>query len=269
MIALCYSGEFRDVGPGFYCRVAMKKLGIPHKWYWPQLGIPQGHEFYLSIDDGRDEVKVVPPRPNGFWAIDTHLGYEARLEKARHFDQVWCAQKAGAERMKSDGVNAEWLPLACSPDHHPSVWEAGYGSARYDVAFVGHLQPPGETDRIAFLDTVFKAVPNFRFEFGVFHQEMAKVYHHARVGLNHSLRRDLNMRFFELASIGVSQLCGEMDGLDELGFVAGVDYQLYRDAHEAVEKIRADKKTLSFVAHQKVRAEHTYEHRVRRMLAGH
>jgi hypothetical protein len=30
-----------------------------------------------DVDDGRDDIDWIPPRPNAFWAVDTHLGPES------------------------------------------------------------------------------------------------------------------------------------------------------------------------------------------------
>lgn len=276
MIALVYSGEVRDNGTPFYVRMALRALGIAHKWYSPAYPLPQTeHPLWLQVDDGRDDLPAIAPRPNAYWAIDTHLGFEARLTKARSFDRVYCAQKSGAERMRGEGVPAEWLPLACSPEHHPALWERPLATSPvFDIAFVGHLQAPADMLRVDFLDAVFRAFPRFRFEFGVFHQEMAAVYHRARIGLNHSVRGDLNMRFFELASIGVPQLCEEMEGLADLGFRAGEHYLAYAGADEAIAQLQAalkdgaDLRAMAARAHAHVRAHHTYEHRVKVLLGG-
>ena len=178
------------------------------------------------------------------------------------------------------------MPLACSPYHHPTAVELAEREGKplaekmYDLAFVGHVQDPYQTSRIRYLDALFKAFPNFRFEYARFHEDMARVYHLSRVGVNHCVGADrnegvgdLNMRFFELASLGVPQLCDErMVGLEELGFEPMVHYIPYKSAEEAVENARRnvgspDLWMMAENAKRLVRSGHTYEHRVRTMLA--
>jgi hypothetical protein len=278
--AVIYDGSIRDNGTPYYFRFALAQvLGRDPDWYSQAGEIPEGHDFYIMVDDGRDDLARVPPRPWGFYATDSHLGPEARLEKAKQADIVWCAQKPFAERLVGLGLNAKWLPLACSPAHHPTAVELSQLEDRplaeklYDLAFVGHLQRPDQSDRIAFLDVLRKAIPSFRFRFGVFHHEMASEYHSARIGVNHAVRDDLNMRTFELASLGVPQLCdSRMIGLKECGFEPFVHYLPYESAEQAIDVVKtylgdSDLPTMAEAAKTLVRAEHTYEHRIRTMLA--
>jgi spore maturation protein CgeB len=102
---------------------------------------------------------------------------------------------------------------------------------------------------------------------------MAREYHTARIGVNHAVRDDLNMRTFELASLGVPQLCdSRMVGLEECGFEPFVHYLPYASAEEAVEVVRkyvADSELWMMAENAKtlVRAQHTYVHRAKQMLA--
>lgn len=275
-LALVYSGEGRDNGTPFYYRLAMTRMGIPHNWYWPQnpAGIPRDHAFYFVIDDGRDDLAYLPPHPCGYYATDTHLGWEHRRKKAAHFDIVWCAQKPAADRMRSEGLNAHWVPLACCPEMHPCFqFQSAVQAPRYDLGFVGHLMPDHQSNRVEFLDQLFRAFPNSRMEFGVFHRDMARVYHQCRIAVNHAVRDDLNMRFFEIASLGVVQLCdSRMVGLAELGFNNCEHYWGYTNAAEAQEAARwilSDRCGQAHIAEaalKLVRDQHTYEHRVGRLM---
>lgn len=284
-VGLLYSGEIRDNGPGHYVRFALTQMNVEHGWYWPQSDYKdRKHDVWLVVDDGRDELEHVPPHPCGFWAVDTHLGWDVRLLKAQHFDVVWTAQKEAAAKFVQAGVNAKWLPLACSPPHHPTAVELAQetnetlAEKTYDLGFVGHLQDPSKSTRIAFLDQLRAAFPSMRFRFGAFFHDMAREYHACRIGVNHSIGADLfglgdlNMRFFELASLGVPQLCdSRMVGLEELGFRPFEHFLPYESAGEAVDVARAflhdsDLPTITENALQTVRAQHSYRHRVETML---
>lgn len=277
--ALIYDGGLRDNGTPLYLRTAFAKvLGEQPDWYTQAGKIPEGYDFYFHLDDGRDDLPQVPPHPWGYYATDTHLGPGPRLEKARRADIVWCAQKPAAEEYRAQGINAYWMPLACFPEVHPTeveLAERGEGALvrkQYDVGFVGHLQDPKGSTRVEFLDSMFKAFPSFRFEYGVFHEAMATVYHKCRIGLNHAVRDDLNMRFFELASVGVPQLCdSRMVGLAELGFRPYVHFLPYTTTAEAVEVVRErvhdpGLAQMASDARELVRMQHKYTDRVQNMI---
>jgi len=61
-------------------------------------------------------------------------------------------------------------------------------------------------------------------------------------------------------------------GWEDLGFVDGEHFLGYEGEEEAIEKIRwaldnpMERETIAKEGHIKVRAEHTYEHRVNQML---
>lgn len=279
-LALVYDGSIRDNGTPYLFRFGFRlALGHELPWY-SQRAVPKdAADFYVHIDDGRDDLSPdLLPQPYGFYCTDSHLGPGPRLEKAKRAAITWTAQKPFAEELQAQGLNAKWLPLACSPPHHPTAVELAeetggeLAEKRYDLAFVGHLQDPSQSNRIEFLDALRQSFPSFRFRFGVFHHDMAREYHGARIGVNHAVRDDLNMRFFELASLGVPQLADDrMVGLGELGFEPFVHYLPYRSAADAVavvqEYVRADDLwMMAENAKRLVRAQHTYQHRVEQML---
>jgi hypothetical protein len=245
------------------------------------------HEWYLFVDDGRDDILWLPPKPNACWLIDTHLGYEQRLRWAQNFDQVFLAQLPDVERMREDGVPGavHWLPLACSPYLDPCYRELAQAMGRsvdltrvYDCAFVGFLNHgvpgnPRSHNRLEFLDLVLGKFKNSWLAFNVFFEEAAKIYVRARVGLNVSICDDLNMRFFEGLSYGVCQVCNsDMVGLEDLGFEEGVHYLGWRTEEEALEKIQwalehpGDRELIAEKGLEAVRQGHTYEDRVRTIL---
>ncbi len=286
-IAIVYDGSIRDSGtPRLFREAFAEVLGREVPWYTQASEIPKGHSFYFHIDDGRDDLVAVPPSPFGYYATDTHLGPVPRLMKAMQADIVWCAQKDAAEHYERIKMVASWLPLACSPFHHPTAVEVAEQEGTplaekvYDIAFVGHLQRPSQSGRIEFLDALASALPNFRYEFGVFGRHMAKVYHMAKIGVNHAVRADLNMRTFELASIGVPQLCDQrMLGLKDIGFEPWQHYIPYGGpwpensvAEDAIGAVKWALKNpgglpaMAKRAHDLVRGSHTYTARVRTML---
>lgn len=275
---LIYNADIRNNGTPVYLWSAFTELLGNIDRYRPDGEIPK-HDFYIQVDDGRDDIAWNPPHPCGYYAVDTHLGYDFRRRKAENFDIVWTAQKPAAERMRSEGLNAHWLPLACNPVAHPTARELQerlkipIAEHSFDIVFVGFMQDPAQSTRIEFLDALFRAYPNFFFAYGVFHEDMARLYHRGRIGINHAIRDDLNMRFFELASIGVPQLCDRrMVGLAELGFLEDVHYIGYDSTEEAIAKIKLwleqpkDLRIMAGIAYSHVTRSHTYIDRAKVML---
>ncbi|MFA6043301.1 MAG: hypothetical protein WC786_06490, partial [Patescibacteria group bacterium] len=121
--ALFYNAEIRNNGTArrmieAFFLLGYKETGMKRYNRVENLEFPKGeHDFFLFIDDGRDDIAMIaPPSPNACYLVDTHLGYEKRLEWARKFERVFLAQLPDVERMKADGVkNVHWLPLACLP----------------------------------------------------------------------------------------------------------------------------------------------------------
>ena len=249
------------------------------------------HDFWLYIDDGRDDIPMPAlPSPNACWLVDTHLGYDIRLEWAKKFETVFLCQKPDVEKMKKDGVeNVHWLPLACLPNVDPSYAElqnfrselpkdffGPFGLQKiHDVVFVGHKGSNANpfNDRIQHLDTIFKAFPNSWYAFGAFFEQAALRYARGRVGFNISVRDDLNMRFFEVLSYG-NCLATNRDvvGWDELGFEEGKHFLGFEGEEEAVEVIGwalrnpMEREKIAKEGHKLVRESHTYRHRINNML---
>ena len=276
---LIYNSEARNNGTPVYFWHAMKELGLDFNRFLPRGTMPDA-DFTIWIDDGMDSIKWLPKGPWGYYATDSHLGHDYRRWKSEQADIVWCAQKPFADELKRDGINAHWVPLAANPVAHPTIGELAEredGPTRlpkYDWGFVGHLQSPKMSNRVAFLDDLCSSNKNFRLAFGVFHEDMARVYHQCRIGVNHAVRDDLNMRFFELASCGVPQLCDRrMVGLSELGYQEGLHYIGYASKEEAVENISKALSSNAFnlsimakAALTRVRTFDCYTNRVQFML---
>lgn len=252
------------------------------------------HDFWLFVDDGRDDIPMEVPKgdaPKCCYLIDTHLGYEQRLDWARHFDYVFVAQLPTVDKFRKDGIdNVYWLPLACTPSvdltagellRAPDEVKGDWGvNKRHDVVFVGHLNSghliDGEqcgNNRSEILDHVFKSFPNSWLSFGTFFVDAAVRYARGRVGFNISIRDDLNMRFFEILSYGTCLLTNtNVVGIEELGFQEGVHFLGYETLDEAVAKVEfalqdpMKREEIAKAGHNLVRAENTYEHRVKQII---
>lgn len=294
-IALYYNSDIRNNGTAVLCWDALKRGLeqsdlIRYSRPGPDKTIEsREHALHIMIDDGRDDIDWTPPKPNAFWAIDTHLGYDRRLEWGKRFDHVFTAQKSGAAQMLKDGIkSAHWLPLACHPSAHPNLMEmmnhpakddlcAGKDlSKQYDLAFVGFMQNatgPGYHNRTEYLDAMFKAFSNSWLSVNMFFEQMAVRYLRARLGFNISIRDDLNMRWFEILSTGTAMLANrDQTGWDELGFVEGQHFIGYSGIDEAKEqagrylKDPDEREAIAKAGHELARAQHTYAHRMQALL---
>lgn len=277
-IGCTWDCTIRNNGTASYCMPALKELGHTVKHY-QAMGECQKHDFYLYVDDGRDDKKWLPPHPNAYWAIDTHLGYGYRLWKAAQFDRVFVAQKDAVEQFKKDGIkHVEWLPLACHPMAHPNKEELisrGFPekdlTRRHQIAFVGFLNDAkgeGFNSRVDYLDRLFAEFPQSWVAVNLFFEQMAVRFVQAQLGFNISIKQDLNMRCFEVMSTGTPLLTNRnVHGIGDL-FEEGVDYFGYEGPDEMVEVAKLAlnddtlRRTIAGTGFNRVRARHTYKHRM-------
>ena len=288
-VGFVVNAEIRDNGTFSLIRDALwRRMDYKGKQRWDTrgAGYTEDCDFYIFVDDGRDDIPMDVPRPNAAWMIDTHLGWDVRREWAEHFDFVFCAQRGGAERMARDGLNAHWLPLAAHPPAHPNFGEIMTSGVRdeilqgrsldkqHDLVFVGFMNEDSTgNNRVEYLDAIFRALPNSWLAVNCFADHMAAHYIRGRLGFNLSIRDDLNMRFFEIPSTGTAMLTNRnVVGWEELGFEENVHFIGYQGGPEAVEKAtyylrhHDEREIIAANAHRFVRENHTYVHRIREMF---
>lgn len=230
------------------------------------------YDAHIWVDWGEDgltsliKYKMIEcPRPSIYWASDTHLGYDYRLQMAKKFDYVFCAQKDAAEKFSAAGVaNATWLPHAFEPEAYPKT---DFASKEFDVCFVGHIN---SGNRVEFLDRMFKEFPNFYYGQRRF-EEAAEVYGKTKVCLNISMLDDINMRTFEVMGAGGFLLTNRIPTIEEL-FEDGKHLVLYNTLDEAVDKTRyylahdSERERIALAGYNEVVAKHTIDHRVAKFL---
>lgn len=205
------------------------------------------------------------PCPKACWLIDSHVGLERHLEQASCFDYVFTAQLRYRDELRRVNTMSFWLPLACDPGVHRPY----NVPLRHDVTFVGNLT--AKTRRMALLERLDSAF-NLRCE-RVFLEEMAHTFSESRIIFNNAVCQDLNMRFFEVLSVGTLLLSDQTveSGQSEL-FKANHDYACYHDSNiiDVVRFYLADEPTrlnVSKRGHQLVRNAHTYSHRMEDLLS--
>lgn len=230
------------------------------------------YDLNIHVDWGEDGLTgflpyspIDTPRPMAYWASDTHLGYDYRLETAKKADFVFCAQKKGAEDMKRDGVaNPIWLPHAVEPQAYPRFELL---NKRYDIGFVGHISSKNREDA---LDRMFREFPNFYYGQQLF-EAAARKYAESKVVFNIAMKEDVNMRCFEVLASGSFLLTDWVPSIDEL-FEDGKHLVLYRSLDEAVDKAKyylahdSEREAIAQAGYEHVIKNHTIQHRVSRIL---
>ena len=254
---------------GTYFERAFHTLGIAcdHWWLRDAERIPSDYDLYLRVDHGDDYLVPLPARlrPAVFYAIDTHLAHSWKKIRrtAGWYDLVFCCHRDGAERLRG----AEWLPVACDPELHgptgrPPVW---------DVGFIG---TEGGIPRKFYLQALKERYPNSRIGQAPY-AEMASIYSRSRVGFNYSINNDVNMRLFEVLAartlLVTNALAG--DDLRRLDLEEGRHLATFRHPAELFERIDyflqhpEEARQIAQAGHEAVIRQHTYAHRMRRLLA--
>lgn len=276
---------FRNDGNPVYLWAALKRredkglIEIDHLAPKPDVKLFGQYDLNLDVDWGEDGLApIIPytmieiPKPNIYWASDTHLGFDYRLDKARKFDRVFCAQKQAVIEFEKAGVKAEWMPHAFEPFAYHDI-ESGvpvpfsFASKDHDIAFVGHVNSP---NRIDFLDRMFREFPNFFFGQRKF-QDAAKIYAKSKICINVAMKEDLNMRCFEVMGAGGFLLTDYVPHMEEL-FEDGKHLVLYRSHDEAVDKAKyylshdSEREKIAQAGFEEVMKKHTIDHRVDRIL---
>jgi len=230
-------------------------------------------DLNIWVDWGEDALKEVlsyeplfPEHPNAYWASDTHLGYEYRLETAKKFDYVFCAQKRACEEFKRDGIkNPIWLPHAVEPRAYPNNPVA---IKKYDICFIGFINGDKRTDA---LTRMFGEFPNFNYDSGIFFDKVADEYRKSRICFNIAVKDDINMRMFEIMATGSFLLTEWLPTIEEY-FKDGVHCVMYKTLDEAVEKAKYylkhedEREKVAKAGMEEVFAKHTIKHRVETML---
>lgn len=272
----------------FYILKALKKLGFETKLIGPESGY-EGH-IYLSPDgdvldifrkydkpylslfvETGTQTKFFPenihkiPVRTAFWAIDNHLNFRWHKEYAVLFDYVFFAQPSLIPWAKRFNLNTFLLMNACDPEIHRD-----YNlNKEYDVVFVGKLLKK----RRQFFDYLKRKYSDIKI--GIFEKiyldEMAKTYSLGRIGFNLPVRKDINMRTFEIPACGLLLFTPELTGMNEI-FPADscVYYKNVTQLSELLNRFLKNEPDELERRRKKgeeiVRRNHTYETRIGEML---
>ncbi len=267
-VAVIFDDRPRPETTGGYCLRALKQLADVTHVRPDQADALGAGEFdlFVRVDDGTDAPLRPGLRPLAWWAIDTHLDFDRCLRTAGAADLTFAAQRPGSDALRAAGVRAaEWLPLACDPAvHRPHAVPKAH-----DVCFVGTEFPGPRADLLGLLRRHFPS----HFVGRAYFEDMARTYSAARAVFNRSVRDDLNMRVFEALACGSLLLTNDLPGSGQPDlFRDGAHLATYRDADELLDKLRfylarPEERARVEEAGRRAAAEHTYRHRMERVLA--
>lgn len=248
---------------------------------WPNKAAENFGKFdlHLWIDYGEDALGLpldwYPPKErSAYWISDAHLGYKYRMETAKKFEHVFVAQKEFIEQLVSDGVPREtihYLPHAFEPD----IYKPTEIIKKWDWSFIGHLNSP---HRIDLLDRLCKEFPNWYLGWRNAQapgynslEDAAWKLSQSLVGVNYSVKKDLNMRVFETMGTKTCLLTDDVPDIRDL-FEDHRHLVLFSNVDEAVDSLRRlikNDEMRNFIADQgykEVLANHTYQKRVEKIL---
>lgn len=270
-IALCFNRD-NEATLGVYFERALKELGhvVDHFWTRNTRVMPRAYDLYLRIDHGDYQDDLLEDyHPAAFYVADTHLPkpYRKIRRQAMHYEFVFCAQEAGAHRLRGDRrINASWLPVACDPQVHCRLEVPN----QYDVSFVG--TDGKKVWRTALLKQLRRHYQR-SFLAQAPHTEMARIYSASTIGFNCSVRNDINMRMFEIMSCGTLLVT---NALSDPGFLRlfqpGVHLVTYRTERELFDRMDyylthpEERQWIADNGRRLVHALHTYRHRVEALL---
>lgn len=210
------------------------------------------------------------PIPTACYLIDVHIG-GWRKAAARFFDAVFVAQKDFVEEYAQAVGHRQvyWLPLAAAPDvhrdHHlPRI---------FDVGFVGNLaaahRSTARARRLVLLAERYRTNDFYRHYPPA---EVGEVYSRSHIVFNTSIAGDVTMRVFEGAAAGALVLTDAVaNGLAEL-FSVGQEIVVFDDDTDLLAKVDhflahpQEWEAIAAAGQRRVLAEHTYAHRVDRLL---
>lgn len=168
--------------------------------------------------------------PIAFYSVDTHHHVDLHSYLAHLVDHVFVAQKDYLHAFTSTGTPVSWLPL----------WASRFVDAseekKYGATFVGNRNPKLNPDRCRFFDALAQKV-DIHLDMG----EYWKIFPHAEIVVNQTVKRDLNFRVFEAMMCGALLLTeASGNGLSEI-FNDGEHLILYEkdNVDSCAEKISA------------------------------
>ncbi len=241
------------------------------------------------------EIRRITRKPLVTWWLDNPFRFEVK-DRLPLFDQFFVFDRSYIPELKAAGApSVHFLPCCCDERVYRPLKLTALQTKRFasEVAFVAWYGPG--RDRIVKTLEPFdlkvwgrgwnsseaRAALNGASrrivapETYVSDRTAARIYNAAQIGLNvhnpQSRLGGVNARAFELLSCGTFQLSDHVEGMEEL-LEPGKELEVYRSPEEAKEKTSyylrnpARRREIAQKGRERVLAEHTYLHRVRKLL---
>lgn len=269
-ILVSFDNKVRPDSTGVYLVNGFQQLGheVNHVLPEKMLDINGGHDLYVKCDDGLRVTQWNPElHPSHYYAIDTHLENDWRIELARQgkFDSISVVHSEGLKLPWPK--EAFWLPVGCDPTIH----DVGKRTKLFDGCFIGNFHSQFADRRIDMVDAFFAKCPVIFHGTRMF-QEMAEKYAQSKIIFNCSLNGDVNMRVFEAMCSGSCLLTDRVPDLELLGFTDKVHYFGYSSQAELIDltdMLLKDEVTRESVAkngQDEVIRNHTYSMRMDKII---
>lgn len=232
------------------------------------------------------------------WTSDPAVGFQPVLEAAPFYDHVFCQGTESIERFAAEGIRgARWLPMACDPDYHHPVECISPEKNKYgcDVAFVGSYYPERAAlfEPLSALESCDLAIwgPGWEtLKSSSLHkhlrgghtrpEEWVKIYSASKIVLSTHYHDpqgkfpvyQASPRVFEVLACGAFQLCDDQRDVFAL-FQEGRDLARFTDGQDLVAKVEyylvhpEERAAIAAQGRKTVLARHTYQDRVRELLA--
>ena len=280
-IAIVFNKAKRSDTTGMYCLRALSQKHEVSHFEPEEISRIQREEYalFMNIDDGLSYRFRTDLHPSIFWAIDTHIKPERCLERAKDFDFVFCAQRRGAEEMRTAGIPARWCPLAFDPDIHrkhslPKILNISFvgslgGRFRYKSFFWSGKKIFKERGKLIYL---LKKKFNL-FSGNFYFEDLAVANSISKIVFNRSVEDDVNMRVFETMGCGSLLVTNRIGPGQDLLFKTGEHLVEYKTKKELIDTVRyylhhdEERERIAEKGRDLALKKHTYAHRMDYMLS--
>ncbi len=200
------------------------------------------------------------PVPTAAIVGDWHNAFGSMADNLARFDLI-LTDKKGCEVFERCGLEkVEYYPMySFDPAVHQKIFEC---EKVYDVVFAGYHEGYLPGRRMDFLRRLIRMEEKYRIKIlsGIHGEPYARLLNQAKIGFNHSIRGEMNMRAYEAPACG-TLLMMEEDNLEVRDFLAeGKECVLYNEENfeELIETyVNQDelREEIADAGHQRIQGE--------------